>query len=123
LISKARRYLLTGKIDFEDFRTIKKKYKENINNLNERLQHLAQKLNGYDSDTKSVWLDSEINIFQSFRAQDIVGKRHIASLFSPSSINVDRRDLNPLQIDKAIKKIVIFNVKVSDVKKANSKNL
>ncbi|QSB27839.1 recombinase family protein [Flavobacterium sp. CLA17] len=120
LISKARRHLLAEKIDFEDFRSIKKEYNENIHNLNGRLQHLLQKLNGYDSSNKSVWSDSGINIFQCYNALDFVGKRHIASLFSPSSINIQRRDFNPLQIDRAIKKIVICNAIDSDVKQANS---
>lgn len=119
LISKARRHLLTGKIDFEDFRCIKKEYNQNIYNLNGRLQHLVQKLNGYDSSNEGVWSDSEINVFQSYNTQDIVGKRHIASLFTPLSINTSKRDLNPLQIDQALKKIVRYNALIAGVTQTN----
>jgi phosphopantetheinyl transferase (holo-ACP synthase) len=41
LLAKARRYLLAGKIDFEDFRDTKKEYNQTSHNLNERLQHLT----------------------------------------------------------------------------------
>ncbi len=120
LISKARSHLLTGKIDFEDFRCIKKEHNQKIHYLNGRLQHLEQKLIGYDSSDKNIWLDDEINIYQFYKGQDIVGKRHIASLFTPLSINVQSKDFNPLQIDQAIKKIVIYNAIVLDVKQLNS---
>lgn len=119
LISKARRHLLVEKIDFEDFRCIKIECSENIHNLNGRLQHLHEKLSGYNSSNKDVWQCGEIDILQSYSAQDIVGKRHIASLFSPSSINVDERNLKPLKIDRTIKKIVICNAAYSDVKLDN----
>lgn len=120
LISKARIHLLTGKIDFEDFRCIKKVHNQKIHYLNDRLQHLEQKLIGYYSSDKNIWLDDEINIYQFYNAQDIVGKRYILSLFSPSSINVQMRDFNPLQINHTIKKIIIYNILVLDVKQANS---
>ena len=109
MISKARRYFLAGKIDFEDFRAIKEEHHEIVYNLNGRLQHLAQKLNGYDSRNGNIWSDSGINIFQSYNTQDFVGKRHIASLFTPSEINISERNFKPLQIDPIIGKIITYD--------------
>jgi DNA invertase Pin-like site-specific DNA recombinase len=83
LMSKARRYFLAGKIDFEDFNDTKKEHNLIVHNLNSRLQHLAQKLNEYNSKHIGIWSDSSINIFQSYNTHDFVGKRHIASLFTP----------------------------------------
>lgn len=109
MISKARRYFLAGKIDFEDFKAIKEEHNEIVYNLNGRLQHLAQKLNGYDFRNGNIWSDSGINIFQSYNTQDFVGKRHIACLFTPSEINICGRDLKPLQIDPIIRKIIVYD--------------
>lgn len=109
MIAKARRYLLTGKIDFEDFNDIKKEHNQIIHNLNGRLQHLAQKLNGYDSINGDIWSDSGINIFQSYSTQDFVGKRHIVNLFTPLDINISQRDFKPLQIHPVVSKIITYD--------------
>ncbi|MFA7583955.1 MAG: recombinase family protein [Proteiniphilum sp.] len=114
MMSKARRYFLVGKIDFEDFRAIKEEHNEIVYNLNGRLQHLAQKLNGYDSKNGNIWSDGRINIFQSYNTQDFVGKRHIASLFTPSTINISERNFNPLQINPILKKIVTYGFTVTN---------
>lgn len=109
MIAKARRYLLAGKIDFEDFKAIKEEHHEIIYNLNGRLQHLAQKLNGYDSINRNIWSDSGINIFQSYSTQDFVCKRHIVNLFTPLEINISERNFKPLQIDRIIGKIIVYD--------------
>lgn len=108
LMSKARRLFLLGKIDFEDFSDIKREHNQSLLNLNGRLEHLAQKLSGYDSGNEGIFPNNLISIFQSYSVQDIVGKRHIASLFIPSSINTSSRDFDPLMIDQAINKIVMY---------------
>ncbi len=58
---------------------------------------------------RDIWSDSGINIFQSYSIQDFVGKRHIASLFTPSEINISERNCKPLQINPVLKKIVTYN--------------
>ncbi len=109
MIAKARRYLLGGKIDFEDFNNLKKEQNQIIYNLNGRLQHLAQKLDGYDSINRDIWTESGINIFQSYNTQDFVGKRHIINLFTPLEINKSLREFKSLQIDRIIKKIIVYD--------------
>lgn len=108
LMSKARRHLLCGKIDFEDFSDIKREHNQRLHNLNGRLEHLAQKLKGYNSENEGIFPNSQICIFQSYSIQDIVGKRHIASLFTPLSINASLKEFYPLKIDQAISKIVAY---------------
>lgn len=109
LVSKARRYFLAGKIDFEDFSDTKKEHNQIVYNLKGRLQHLTQKLNGYDVKHINIFSGSKVNIFQSYSTQDFVGKRHIASLFNPSAINISERDFSSIQIDPALKKIVTYD--------------
>lgn len=109
MIAKARRYLLAGKIDFEDFNNIKQELNQIIYNLNGRLQHLAQKLDGFDSINRNIWTESKINIFQSYSTQDFVGKRHIINLFTPLEISISKREFKTLQIDRNMKKIITYD--------------
>ncbi|WP_123902657.1 hypothetical protein [Chryseobacterium elymi] len=60
-ISKARRYLLAGKIDFGDFRDTKK-HNLIMFFLNDRLQHLTKKLSAFNSEHADVWSHKRINI-------------------------------------------------------------
>lgn len=109
LMSKARRYFLAGKMDFEDFSDTKKEHDQIVYYLNDRLQHLTQKLNGYDSRNGNIWSDSGINIFQSYITQDFISKRHIASLFTPLEINTSEGNFEPLLIDPIIRKIIAYD--------------
>lgn len=109
MLSRARRGYISGKLDFEDFRSIKTEYKGMIDNLNERLIHIGQKIEGYDSVKGGLSLERGISLFQPYAALDIVGKIHIARLLTPTSIEEAKGTLNPLSINRAIRKIVMYN--------------
>ncbi|WP_084681535.1 recombinase family protein [Chryseobacterium soli] len=108
-ISKARRYLLAGKIDFDDFRDTKKEHNQIMHYLNDRLQHLTQKLIGDNSELADIWSDNGISIFQSYSTQDYVGKRFIVSMFTPSEITISKGNFKSLQINPILKKIIMHD--------------
>jgi site-specific DNA recombinase len=105
LMSKARRLLLAEKIDLNDFSELKKEYKKAIEGLNDRLVHVNKKLISLSCNDDN-WLKEESGILQSYRNQDIAGKRHIISLFSPISIDPLNKTLGPLQLNDALAKII-----------------
>ncbi|MDV3508338.1 recombinase family protein [Elizabethkingia anophelis] len=127
LLTRARRYLLAGKIDFEDFREMKKEHNEITNNLNERLQHLTQKLNVDFYKHREIWRKDHINIFQVYNIQDFVGKRHIASMFTPAQINASIKQFEAIQINPILKKVTMYdgviNTKAEKVLKTIEKNI
>jgi DNA invertase Pin-like site-specific DNA recombinase len=127
LLAKARRYLLAGKIDFEDFRDTKKEHNQITHSLNERLQHLTQKLNMNFYKDKEIGSKDQINIFQVYNIQDFVGKRHIASMFTPSEIDIAQKDFKTIQINPIIKKITMYdgiiNTRTDKTLKAIEKNI
>ncbi|WP_083996877.1 recombinase family protein [Chryseobacterium sp. BLS98] len=127
LLAKARRYLLAGKIDFEDFREMKKEHNEITYNLNERLQHLTQKLNMDFYKHKEIWKKDHINIFKVYKLQDFVDKRHITSMFTPSQINVSTKEFEAIQINSVLKKVTMYegiiNTKTEKVLKIIEKNI
>lgn len=127
LLAKAKRYLLAGKIDFEDFREMKKEHNEINYNLNERLQNLTQKLNLDFFRKEEIWTKDCINIFQVYNIQDFVGKRHITNMFTPSQINISTKEFETIQINPIIKKITMYdgliNTKTEKVSKIIAKNI
>lgn len=125
LLAKARRYLLAGKIDFEDFRDTKKEHNQITHNLNERLQHLTQKLNADFYKHKEIWTKNHINIFQVYNIQDFVGKRHIASMFTPSQINIYQKNFETIQINPTLKKVTMYNgvINTKKILKTIEKNI
>jgi DNA invertase Pin-like site-specific DNA recombinase len=73
--------------------------------LNDRLVHVNKKLIALSCNDGN-WLKEESGILQSYRNQDIAGKRHIISLFSPTSIDPLNKTLGPLRLDDALAKII-----------------
>ncbi|TZF93717.1 hypothetical protein FW781_18680 [Chryseobacterium panacisoli] len=59
-----------------------------------------------DNETESK---DRINIFQVYNIQDFVGKRHIASMFTPSEINIFKKDFENIEINPILKKIIMFD--------------
>jgi hypothetical protein len=94
LMSKARRFFLNEKMDFDDFCKLKKELNEISDHLSTRLDNVTRKLivNGKENGT---WQNSAFTIFQSYKNQDIKGKRDIISLFTPSLIDPVSRNLEP----------------------------
>ncbi len=107
LISKARKYFLDEKIDFDDFRKLKKEHNEILNQLNRQLNSVTQKLTDYNRNN-NLWPDLDFSVFRSFKEQDTKGKRDIISLFTPTSINPAAVNLNSLKIDEVLSLIVEY---------------
>jgi len=104
-ISKARKYFLDEKIDLDDFNKLKKEYNEILNGLNYQLNIVNTKLIACEQND-NVWPYTNINVFQSYRDQDIKGKRDIISLFTPTSINPNTRNIESLQINTVLSLVV-----------------
>jgi len=108
LMSKARKLLLTEKLDFDDFTEIKRENTQAITSLNHRLTDAENKLNSIQC-TISDRLAPNLDIFQFYKNYDVVGKRHIISLFVPPFIDPFNKSLGPLKINDALAGIVRLN--------------
>lgn len=106
LMSKARKLLLTEKIDLNDFNEIKKEYKQALDSLNDQLIHVNKRLSNLNCNIGHWQPNANFDIFQSYRNHDIAGKRHIISLFSPTSIDSSNKTLGFLKLDNALAKII-----------------
>lgn len=104
-ISKARKYFLDEKIDFDDFRKLKQEYNEILCQLNIQLESITQKIANCELNN-NFWPDTEFTIFRSYKDQDIKGKRDIISLFSPGSINAAIGKIDSLKINEALSLII-----------------
>src|SRR5688572_28650982 len=105
MISKARKLLITEKIGCDDFRELKKEYQEAINFLNNRLDHITQRLISLSVRGDCDMHPKNFNLAQCYKKQDIAGKRHILSLLTPTSINLSDKSLRPLIVHDSIIKI------------------
>ncbi len=107
-ISKARKYFLEEKIEMEDFVKLKSNYKSVLNQLNNQLNDVTTGLIDCDLNNNQ-WPFIELNVLRSYKAQDTRGKREIINLFTPSSINPNTRELDPLRIDAALSLIIDYH--------------
>lgn len=106
-ISKARKYFLDEKIDFDDFSKLKKEHNEIVSQLNCQLNSITQKLVGCNLNN-NLWPDVNFNVFRSYREQDIKGKRDIINLFTPTSINLSTVNIDSLKINEVLSLIVEY---------------
>jgi DNA invertase Pin-like site-specific DNA recombinase len=104
-ISKALKYFLDEKIDFEDFEKLKGENKTIILQLTKQLEVVSSQLDGCEKDN-DLSLYAELNLLQAYKKQDIKGKRDIVNLFMPASINPSNREFNSLKIDIALSQII-----------------
>lgn len=104
-VSKARKYLLDDKIDFDDFCKLKEEQTAILDQLNDQLSNINQKLARFDQ-SSNCWPDTQLSIFQSYKEQDIKGKRDILSLFTPAAINPVTISIDSLKINKVISLII-----------------
>jgi hypothetical protein len=110
LISKIRRHYIQDKIDFEDFNDLKKEYKAVMVFLNERLALVKESIRKYYAGKNIGDLkDSGNNVLTLYKNQDIAGKRYIIELFTPISFDPVTKKVNPLRINLAISKIILFS--------------
>ncbi|MVT10056.1 recombinase family protein [Chitinophaga tropicalis] len=106
-ISKARKFFLDEKIDFDDFSKLKKEYNEILKQLSKQLNSITQKI--IDCDLKNgTWPDKNFTIFQPYKDLDIKGKRDIINLFTPTSFNTTTLNFDSLKINKALSQIVEY---------------
>ena len=95
------------KIDFDDFTKLKKEYNEKLCQLNSQLNSISQKLVGCDLNN-NLWPDIDFNVFQSYKDQDIKGRRDIISLFTPAPIDPATANIDSLKINEALSLIVEY---------------
>lgn len=106
LISKARRLLVNEKIEFDDFNELKIEFKQAIGSLNERLIDVDDRLDNLYGVNHPQAINASFSILQSYQNQDIGGRRHIISLFCPTTIDPFNNTLAPLKLDETLAKII-----------------
>lgn len=107
LMSKARKFYLDEKMDFEDFGELKKEYNKVSGYLNTQLKTITKKMsNNYGHN--NIWPQKDLNIFQSYKNQDIEEKRRIIDLFTPSGINPFTKELESLKINDALRIVIDY---------------
>jgi len=106
LLNKARQLFVAEKIDDEDFNGLKQNYRESIGDLNDRLTQITSILSDGTNNNEVEWIYNDSNVLQSYKYQDISGKRYIIDLLTPESINVNTGNIGALKINKALSKIL-----------------
>lgn len=106
LISKARRLLVNERIEFDDFNELKTEFKEVIDSLNSRLIDVDDRLDNIHGVRSPQAINASFDILQSYRNQDIGGRRHIVSLLSPTTIDPFNNTLGQLKLDATLAKII-----------------
>jgi site-specific DNA recombinase len=106
-ISKVRKYFLDEKIDLDDFSKLKKEHNEMLGQLNHQLNSIVKKLAGCNHNN-NFWPGTNLNVFDSYREQDINGKRDIINMFTPTSIIPATINIDSLKINEAISLIVEY---------------
>jgi DNA invertase Pin-like site-specific DNA recombinase len=108
LISKARKHFLNDQIDYEDFRDLRKDYKEILDGLGMRLSDVTHRISFCDIQQYCDWSTNRQHIIEFYRNTDIVGKRRLINLLVPTTIIPATTELNPLKIHSAISNIVEY---------------
>lgn len=98
---------MNGKIDFDDFANLKQKHKEMMIQLNTQLCNVTAKLADCKQNN-NVWPYSDLNILQSYKEQDLRGKRDIINLFTPASLNPLTKDFDVIHFDKVLSLITEY---------------
>jgi hypothetical protein len=106
-ISKARKYFLDEKIDFDDFSKLKKEYNESLFQLHTQLKNINQKITTCDL-SDNLWPDKDFTVFQAYNDLDIKGKRDIISLFAPASITRATSKFDHLTISEVISLVIRY---------------
>jgi site-specific DNA recombinase len=106
-ITKARKYLLDDKIEFDDFMELKKQHNDMLSQLNLQLNSATQKLTDCDRNN-NVWPDANSSVFRSFKEQNIKGKRDIINLITPTSINPSTVKIDSLKIHDVLSLIIEY---------------
>jgi DNA invertase Pin-like site-specific DNA recombinase len=106
-ISKARKFFLNGKIDYDDFVKLKQESNEILIQLNIQLCNVTTKLEDCKQNN-NVWPYADLNILRSYKEQDLRGKRDIISLFTPGSINPFTKDFDVIHVDKVLSLITEY---------------
>lgn len=106
-ISKARKFFLDEKLDFDDFSKLKKVRNERMEQLNYQLTRITKTLTGCGHNN-NLWPDIDFNVFRSYKEQDIKRKSDIVSLFTPASISTATTDIDSIEIDAVISLVVEY---------------
>ncbi|MBO9154991.1 recombinase family protein [Chitinophaga sp. GCM10012297] len=106
-ISKARKYFLDEKIDFDDFSKLKKEHNEILSQLNYQLNRITQKITDCDLNN-NTWPNIDFTVLQSYKEQDSKGKRDFLELFTPTAINPVGVNIDSLRINVAVAMVVEY---------------
>ncbi|REC61778.1 recombinase family protein [Chryseobacterium pennae] len=125
-ISKARDMYLSDKIDEDDFRDIKNRYKGELDDLDYKLSVLtaSEKKEGIEQKISKA-LNAVNNISERYKNAGTIDKRALVSLIYPEKIIFDGEHFQTPKINSFLESILLIRRELARQKKGdqNSKNL
>ncbi|MCS4300940.1 hypothetical protein M2372_000371 [Chryseobacterium sp. BIGb0232] len=124
-ISKARDMFLSDKIDEDDFRDIKNRYKGELGELKEKLS-LIKKSPESEIETKlSLALDAVTNVSDRYRNANLIDKRAIVGSIFPEKLTFDGTSFRTAKMNSFAKSIFLIKKELGREKNGdqNLKNL
>ena len=109
MLARGRRLFLTNQLDYDDFKVIKQECSETNGILNERLIYLARKLEMDNSNKIKEDHNKGVNLFELYKNLDVLAKGMFVNIFKPIEINIGNRIVETLNIQQAIKKIIVVD--------------
>ena len=106
LMSQARKSLLKGRLELDDFGKLKSEYSVISTVLNTELSKIDLKLSDLNNSKKESAIPHS-NLFQWYKNQEIEDKRNIINLITPVGVNSQNSIFAPLNLNDALSKIVI----------------
>ncbi|WP_312285114.1 recombinase family protein [Chryseobacterium gleum] len=121
-ISKARDMFLSDKIDEDDFRDIKNRYKGELDELKEKLS-LIKKSPESEIETKlSLALDAVTNVADRYRNASLIDKRAIVGSIFPEKLTFDGTSFRTAKMNGFAKSIFLIKKELGE-KKRGDQNL
>lgn len=124
-ISKARDMFLSDKIDEDDFRDIKNRYKGELDELKEK-SGLIKKSPESEIETKlSLALDAVTNVADRYRNANLIDKRAIVGSIFPEKLTFDGTSFRTAKMNSFAKSIFLIKKELGGKKRGdqNLKNL
>jgi site-specific DNA recombinase len=104
LISKARKLFIEDQLKFDDFRELKKEYRDISDILEKEFKAVTNKLKHIDQQIAQARSSIE-DVFHVYQFLDPADKKQIVSLIPPAEVNIQTGDVS-LRINSALFKIL-----------------
>lgn len=121
-ISKARDMFLSDKIDEDDFRDIKNRYKNELDDLQEKLSLMKSNPKSEIEMKLSLALDAVINVADRYRNASLIDKRAIVGSIFPEKLTFDGTTFRTAKINSFANHIFLIKKEIGG-KKRGDQNL